>query len=106
GANEASQRLLGYPEDMLIGRSIVSILDEPYQTNFSVEQAANETRETVVRTRSGQTIPVSFAGSRITTEDPQFQGNIFVVSNITDRKRAERRIRYLARYDTLTKIPN
>ena len=55
---------------------------------------------------AGQTIPVSFTGSRIESDDPQFQGNIFVARNITDRKRAERRIRYLARYDALTKIPN
>ncbi len=106
GANEAAQKLLGFPEDMLIGKPISSIIAEPEQAGFSVERAANETCETVVRTRGGQTIPVSFSGSRITTEDPQFQGNIFVACNITDRKRAERRIRYLARYDTLTKIPN
>ena len=82
------------------------MLEERERADFDLLQAAQETRETVVRTRSGQTIPVSFAGSRIDSDDPQFQGNIFVARNITDRKRAERRIRYLARYDALTKIPN
>jgi diguanylate cyclase (GGDEF)-like protein/PAS domain S-box-containing protein len=105
-ANSAACKLLGYAEEEMLGRSIVVVLDEQERKAFDLTQASQETKETVVRTRGGQTIPVSFTGSRIETDDPQFQGNIFVARNITDRKRAERRIRYLARYDALTKIPN
>jgi len=105
-ANSAACKLLGYAEEEILGRGIVAVLDEREREGFDLQQAAQETRETVVRTRNGQTIPVAFTGSRIETDDPQFQGNIFVARNITERKRAERRIRYLARYDALTKIPN
>jgi diguanylate cyclase (GGDEF)-like protein/PAS domain S-box-containing protein len=105
-ANSAACKLLGFSEEELVGRGIPSILEERERAGFDLLQAAQETRETVVRTRAGQTIPVAFTGSVIASDDPQFQGNIFVARNITDRKRAERRIRYLARYDALTKIPN
>ncbi|MGA7538508.1 MAG: EAL domain-containing protein [Steroidobacteraceae bacterium] len=105
-ANSAACKLLGYSEEEILGRSILGMLDEREREGFDLLQAAQETRETVVRTRGGQTIPVSLTGSRIESADPQFQGNIFVARNITERKRAERRIRYLARYDALTKIPN
>jgi diguanylate cyclase (GGDEF)-like protein/PAS domain S-box-containing protein len=104
--NEAAQKLLGYVEADLIGKPLSGFVDNAHRGAFDASNPASEARETVLRTATGQTIPVSMAGSPITTEDPQFQGTIYVARNITERKRAERRIRYLARYDTLTKMPN
>jgi len=104
--NVAASQLFGWSQMELLGRELAYVISDQDRPKFNIEQAANETLELTVRTRNGQTIPVSLSGSIIAADDPRFQGCIFVARNITERKRAERRIRYLARYDTLTKIPN
>ena len=105
--NQAACKLTGFAEGELQGKNITFILEERERPTFDLARAAHESRETLVQTRGGPSIPVS--PHRLTSEpvtDPQFQGYIFVARNITEQKRTERRIRYLARYDTLTRVPN
>ncbi len=104
--NDAGVRLFGYTEKELVGQPLKTLIAEQERSAFSMDTAVTDAGETVILTHNGQTIPVSFSGAPLAADDPQFQGAIFVVRDITDRKRAERRIRYLARYDALTKIPN
>ena len=104
--NLAATQMLGWSQMELLGRELAYVISDQDRPTFNIEQATNEVLELTIRTQAGQTIPVSLSGSVMSAEDPRFQGCIFVARNITERKRAERRIRYLARYDTLTKIPN
>jgi diguanylate cyclase (GGDEF)-like protein/PAS domain S-box-containing protein len=104
--NQAACKLLGYAEGEVQGKNIAFILEERERPAFDLARAAHESRETLVQTRQGTSIPVSLTGSQLASDDPQFQGYIFVARNITEQKRTERRIRYLARYDTLTRVPN
>jgi diguanylate cyclase (GGDEF)-like protein/PAS domain S-box-containing protein len=106
-ANAAAAQLFGLTAGELQGSTFLDLIAPEHLAAFDLKRLEAEAGETVIRSQRGQTIPVSVnlspfgrAGERSS------RGTIVVLRDITDRKRAERRIRYLARFDTLTKMPN
>ncbi len=104
--NVAASALTGWSAAELLGRNVNALVAAQDRASFDVARAATGVGELTLCTRAGQIVPVSLSGSRIANGEFGPQGCVFVARDITGRKRAERRIRYLARYDSLTKVAN
>ncbi|MEH2367945.1 MAG: ATP-binding protein [Nostoc sp.] len=97
--NYAAQILLQYNEIELIGQPIAKVIGEANKypliiddidishsqdINFLVKEV-----ETVCYTKSGKTIPVAFSSSIVKTEIEHFQGYVYILRDMTERKQAE-----------------
>jgi diguanylate cyclase (GGDEF)-like protein len=100
--NEAAARLLQRRPDQLKGEDLHAVAEPAV---FDAQGSLLPTGNTRLRTPEGEAPAVSFTSSPLVEPDGTMRW-VMVLRNLTDEQRAQRRIRYLARYDTLTRVPN
>ncbi|AFY53551.1 PAS domain S-box [Rivularia sp. PCC 7116] len=100
--NRTAQLLLEYEEAEIYGKPISNVLKEVDSWKAEIEERGNikttlfgpitplvKEVETVCQTKTGKIIPVAFSCSKVQTEIEHFQGYVYIIRDMTERKQAE-----------------
>ncbi|RDY65787.1 EAL domain-containing protein [Lysobacter soli] len=110
--NPAFTRMTGYSDAEVIGRPTRLLDSDQHDPAFYQHVRAELRRngrwsgEIWQQRKNGDEFLCWFQGSEVLDAGGQHGHYVAVLGDITDQKRAEQELRYLANYDTLTSLPN
>ncbi len=111
--NKAAERFFGKPSEQVIGKTVHEmqdreVADEIHARDLQLLRAGREivTTENTVLTPAGETRVMTSTRLPVMGPDGKPQYLITVLHDLTERKRDEARIAYMAHHDPLTELPN
>jgi diguanylate cyclase (GGDEF)-like protein/PAS domain S-box-containing protein len=110
--NPAFTRMTGYTDTEVIGRSSSLIDSMQHDPEFyrhmrsELERTGRWSGEIWQQRKDGNEFLCWLQSSAVQDSFGQRSHYVAVLTDITDQKRAEQELRYLANYDTLTSLPN
>ena len=110
--NAAFSRMTGYQEGDIIGRN-ASLLDSAQHDSAfyqhireQIARAGRWSGEIWQRRKDGEEFLCAIESSSVYDSNGELILHVAVLNDITQQKRAEQELRYLANFDTLTNLPN
>ncbi len=104
-ANNEALKLLDYTADQLSGQPVNTLVPEGSPGFTDEEGRLRQTGDIEIASRGGNRLEVAFK-SGLLDGGKGGTGHVLVLRNITDESRTRRRVRYLTRFDSLTRVAN
>ncbi len=108
--NKSAERLYGWAGEEVLGRSVDALLDDDpaaiAAATAIVLHSGEWNGEVTRRGKDGSALTVEARWTLVSADDGRPKAIMSIDTDITERKAAEREIKYLAFYDALTGLPN
>jgi diguanylate cyclase (GGDEF)-like protein/PAS domain S-box-containing protein len=104
--NDAACKMLGSNPGQIKGLSLKTLTPDAETGFFSTEGDLKTVGETSLSAGGGRQISVAFSSAPLQAEDGSREGDVLVLRDLSDEEKSRKRIRYLTRYDALTRVAN